>query len=319
MSKLTPGRYSAASSTSTKLGKSSKVQGCTVNDTSSHILVFNGQQIALLANGAPVREGLLKTDPGQRELDRASLAGFSVRPGVTLRFLPRFHLESPTEPPVCSISTHGPLPEGGAVTRDQKSVRVENPYGPYELVFEMRLGGDTTAASDAHLTPRSETVRARTRDRQSVPSETLTQQLIDKADVRRLDEHREAMRAAAVQAILQNSEWVTASQLSDIINPALRNKHAKAGSFLKDKRVFALLKDGENIYPRYQFDATGQPIPVVAEILKVFDGYTSFRVAAWFESTSSALNGKRPREVLETMSREVLAAAVAHERGPMHG
>ena len=317
MSKLSPAKHSAASSWSTRLGKSSKqVQVGSMSVDSKLdpvVLIHNGVCIKLYPNGTVVSEPLSPEALHQHAQSDMVGAGFASI------IYPDIGLNEPTGVLGGRTVEHAHQSLAGLELFFGAGLARANPEALKERVSAARKLVDINAAFSAHLNPTNTPVRARTRDRQGVPLDVLTQQLIDKADVRRLDERREAMRASAVQAILQNSEWVTASQLSDIINPALRNKHAKASSFLKDKRVFALLKDGENIYPRYQFDATGQPIPVVAEILKVFDGYTGFRVAAWFESTSSALNGKRPREVLETMSREVLAAAVAHERGPMHG
>lgn len=161
--------------------------------------------------------------------------------------------------------------------------------------------------------------RVRTSDHVSAPTDARTQQMIDAAPVRQLDPRREAMRKATVEAVLTNAEWMSAAQVSDSINPRAKNKHAIASRLLKDQRVFALVHQGEYVFPRYAFDAAGQPLPVIRDVLQTFEGYAPFRVAVWFESTSSALDGKRPREVLETMAPAVLAAAEVHARGPMHG
>lgn len=303
MSKLSPGRYSATSSWSTRLGKTGKPHGISVADSRNPVVVLqDGSRVTFVPSNVSVQE-LLGT-------------AAVVHQGGLVPM--KLHVETPER-------KEGSPSENTDVLWFNSlwgPIKVEHPgaalLGQHEQLLVMCQGGFSAALKlQPFLTP--ELSAAFVKTQQKTVSEALTQQLIDRTDTSRLDERREAMRAAAVKAILQNSEWLTATQLSDIINPALKNKHAKASSFLKDKRVFALLKDGEYIYPRYQFDATGQPIPVVEQVLKVFDGYTSFRIAAWFESTSSALNGKRPREVLELMSNEVLAAAVEHARGPMHG
>src|SRR3990167_6792786 len=111
--------------------------------------------------------------------------------------------------------------------------------------------------------------RVRTLDRDSVPTDALTQQMIDDAPVRQLDPRREAMRKATVEAVLTNAEWMSAAQVSDSINPRAKNKHAIASRLLKDQRVFALVHQGEYVFPRYAFDAAGQPLPVIRDVLQI--------------------------------------------------
>lgn len=300
MSKLSPGRYSAASSWSTRLGKTGKGSSSVVDPRNREMVALDGLQVSFVPCKVPLQEMI---EQGAIKVD-----GVPLSMGVFIA-IPASAVGSPHEH-IAPLRHKDPnaadeSPEASVLKRHQDISRWTNSG----LVWEWRVEQPSTSEFRGSIVGIG----------RSLASEALTQQLIDQTDMKSLDGRREALRAAAVKAILQNSEWVTATQLSDIINPALKNKHAKASSFLKEKRVFALLKEGEYIYPRYQFDATGQPIPVVEQVLKVFDGYSSFRIAAWFESTSSALNGKRPREVLEQMGNEVLASAVEHTRGPMHG
>lgn len=146
-----------------------------------------------------------------------------------------------------------------------------------------------------------------------------TQQLIDSRALPSANDQKEAMRRSAVEAVLGNSEWLTATQVSHLTNPFAKNPHAIASRLLSSHRVFALERRGVKIFPRYLFDAAGSPIPVAKKVLARLEGYSPFRIAAWFESTSSALNGRRPREVLETNAKEVIAAAEEHVHGALYG
>jgi hypothetical protein len=150
-------------------------------------------------------------------------------------------------------------------------------------------------------------------------NEAFIQELINNTEARRADPERRALQRRAVEAVLANTDWLSATEVSDAINQKARNKHAIASRLLKDKRIFALTKGTENLFASYQFEPTGNPIGVVRHILAALDGYSPFRIAAWFESANSFLDGARPRELLETRAEDVLNAAKAHAEGPMHG
>ncbi|MEX3963339.1 hypothetical protein AB4Y42_14140 [Paraburkholderia sp. EG286B] len=119
------------------------------------------------------------------------------------------------------------------------------------------------------------------------------------------------LQAQAVEAILASTQWLTYGT-SGATPGRWKDWH-------QEGRVFAVDWGEQTLYPAYLFDGRGNPIPEVAEILKVFEGYRPFRIASWFESTNSLLRGKRPREVLSSDPTAVIAAARAHVAGPVHG
>lgn len=77
-----------------------------------------------------------------------------------------------------------------------------------------------------------------------------------------------------------------------------------------ERRIFSVTHSKRELYPRYQF-AAGQPVPIVAEILKHFAGQYGeidrWKVAAWLHYpngyiTVDGLDGKRaiaPRNALD--------------------
>ncbi|QBQ95919.1 hypothetical protein [Paraburkholderia pallida] len=132
-------------------------------------------------------------------------------------------------------------------------------------------------------------------------------------------EHTVDPLSAAIAAVMNGTEWVTAQTVGKRHAPEAANPFEVASRWTQDARIFAIELAGQTSYPAYLFDDTGHPIPEVAEILRVFAGYHPFRIASWFESTCSMLHGRRPREVLASDAAAVVAAAKDHVVGPVHG
>lgn len=145
------------------------------------------------------------------------------------------------------------------------------------------------------------------------------QALVDQAPIRREDPVTRRLQERAVNAVLNGTAWLTSTEVGTRASPMARNKHALASRLLKEGRVFAIERAGHKEFPVYAFDPLGNPIPALREVLAVLEGYSPFRLASWFESTSSRLGGRRPRELLDTDPDAVIAAARAQVEGPLHG
>lgn len=147
------------------------------------------------------------------------------------------------------------------------------------------------------------------------------QRLVDASDPKadKANEIEARLRSKAVSMVMGGTAWLTASELGQEMHSKPSNAHTVLGRWLEQGRIFALEKNGVRIYPRYAFDAMGEPVPLLKEVLTVLAGRSPFQIAAWFESTSSHLNGKRPREVLESDGLAVVTAAKRHVEGPVHG
>ncbi|HEV7834562.1 MAG TPA: hypothetical protein VGP09_14435 [Caballeronia sp.] len=144
-------------------------------------------------------------------------------------------------------------------------------------------------------------------------------ELFDATPVRRLSPVRADLERKAIEAVLSGTEWLTAQEVGQRQNPEATNQHAVASRWKKEGKVFFIEHKGVTLYPKYIFDEFGNPVSEMAEVLKIFEGYRPFRIASWFESTSSMLRGKRPREVLATDPKAVVEAARDHVVGPVHG
>jgi len=145
------------------------------------------------------------------------------------------------------------------------------------------------------------------------------QLLVDHAEPKRPSATRLDLQQKAINAVMNGTEWSTAAEIGQQIHAEAVNPHASVSRWQASGRIFGVDHRGRKMYPRYIFDPTWQPLPVVKKVLEVFSGYAPFRVASWFESTNSYLRGKRPREMLGLDADAVLAAAKHHAVGAVHG
>lgn len=147
----------------------------------------------------------------------------------------------------------------------------------------------------------------------------LTQALVDEALIKRTDPLELELKRRAIERIMSGTAWLTAKEVGVRIAGDIKNPHSTPNRLLSANRIFAIERRGTREFPAYQFDELGMPIPAVRQILEVFDGLSALQIASWFESTSSMLGGKRPRELLAAKPDAVIQAAKAHMEGPVHG
>lgn len=85
-------------------------------------------------------------------------------------------------------------------------------------------------------------------------------------------------------------------------------------------RVFAIKHGGVDLYPAFQFDDDGQPVPIVAELLTVLRGdatRTDWQNAFWFVGPNSWLRGAAPKDLLQSPAdRDRLLQAARYEVMP---
>jgi hypothetical protein len=102
-------------------------------------------------------------------------------------------------------------------------------------------------------------VKARRRERLEQLVDVLTQDV----RIRELDVRHAQMQARAVQAVLENSEWLTAEQIGELGAFSKSNLAAPANRWKQEGKIFALPYQGQDRFPRYaldqdrQFQATG--------------------------------------------------------------
>jgi hypothetical protein len=132
---------------------------------------------------------------------------------------------------------------------------------------------------------------------------------------REVDLRQAKLQAHAIQAVLQGTEWLTAAEIGKLGGFSQSNPAAPANRWKNEGKIFAVERDGQDRFPRYALDEIYRPLPIVEPVLSTLGKISSWRLAAWFESTNAWLDNARPRETIATDPESVLAAAQAYRSG----
>lgn len=151
------------------------------------------------------------------------------------------------------------------------------------------------------------------------PRGTALQALVDETPVRGFDEALAASMAASLDAIFTGCEWLTAAEVGRAYQPDVVNPNSAPSRWRAASKVYAVPRRGQLLFPRYEFTEWFEPQPAMAAVLAALAGLTPLAIASWFESPSSMLNARRPRDLLASDPELVLEAAHDHVRGPGHG
>lgn len=147
------------------------------------------------------------------------------------------------------------------------------------------------------------------RARREVKRDQLVQLFVGDVTPTPVDIDRARLQAQAWRQILNGGEWLTAAEVGELAHLGAGNPVATVNRWKKDRKLFAITRDGRDYFPRYALGTDFRPLPAVAAVLKILPWQSGERLAAWFESTSSFLGGKRPREVLASDPTWVARAA----------
>lgn len=194
------------------------------------------------------------------------------------------------------------------MTEDTLVLRVPSSNVPRELKPEVE-------SVLAELVP---VVAARVKEKRRTDLELLVEALMRGVKVRSLDVRHAQMQARALQAVLENGEWLTADEIGERGRFSASNLAAPANRWKQEGKIFALPYQGQDRFPRYGLDEAFRPVPGLEPVLKALGPISPWRIAAWFESTNSWLSSQRPRERLDSDPVGVLRAA-EHYRGVGHG
>lgn len=120
-------------------------------------------------------------------------------------------------------------------------------------------------------------------------------------------------RRETIQQVFEEGEWLTRQELDALQRPV--------GNWKRQGRVFSVELDGLEYFPRYEFDATLCPLPVIREILSAFGEVAdTWTLAAWLHYPSAWLvardeQGVRNVAPKDCLSRPVEVIAAATKRG----
>lgn len=177
-----------------------------------------------------------------------------------------------------------------------------------------RLGAETAGKLQDFFNQVAPTVLAGIERNETENVRKLVAFLVESSEPTPFDLKKANLRATAMKAILQGTEWLTAEQVGREYgrlngNPAPANAAAVASRWKNQNELFAIAYKNRDWYPKYAFALDFRPLPVIRDVLAQLAGLDPWSLAAWFESTSSFLGGQRPREVIAHDGQRVLAAA----------
>ena len=125
---------------------------------------------------------------------------------------------------------------------------------------------------------------------------------------------RQRREDRAREVILTATQWLSAEHLAAVAKVEVDTIEL----WTTEKKNFAIYHNERALYPQYAFDENMHPFPVIAQVQGIFADFSSLSLAAWFESTSSFLRGKRPRELVARAPDQVLAWAANTREMELH-
>lgn len=117
-----------------------------------------------------------------------------------------------------------------------------------------------------------------------------------------IEQQEQRMFEQAKKGVLENSTWFSGRDLY------IENKLTAFQGFLNKRKIFCVSDKGVALFPKYMF-VDEQPLPVIAELIKIFGDCNNWHLAMWIESVNSYLGGVNPKSLLATEPDKVIKAA----------
>jgi hypothetical protein len=129
----------------------------------------------------------------------------------------------------------------------------------------------------------------------------------------------EDLTAAAITNVRRNTDfrlWIaekygvlTGTQLGAAPHGASSGA-PEASRWLEEGWLFSVAVGNTELYPKFEFDADGKPLPVLREVLRALDGSLhGWEIAGWLTSANADLRGHAPIDLWTKEPESVVAAA----------
>ena len=115
--------------------------------------------------------------------------------------------------------------------------------------------------------------------------------------------------------ILHEFGALTSAQVGEWAGSKSPNRAALAHKWKSERRIFSVPHQGTNYFPGFQFNAEGQPLPVIADVIRILHELSSWEVAAWLSSANGYVGDRRPVELLTSDPARVIFAAEREAEG----
>lgn len=121
----------------------------------------------------------------------------------------------------------------------------------------------------------------------------------------------QARRSAKARELLLK-QWggYTSAEMGRLSGSTAKNRAAIASRWKNEGRVFSLTYQGKTYFPSFQFDETGRPLPLIAEVVATLGRKVrDWDLALWFNASSGWLGGEKPVSLLTKNPEAVVIAA----------
>jgi hypothetical protein len=103
-------------------------------------------------------------------------------------------------------------------------------------------------------------------------------------------------RLQTIREIFQEEEWLTAEIVNRLQPEPPSNKSLPASDWKRRGRIFSVTFGGKEYFPRYEFDAAYQPLPVIRDLLAAFGAVAdTWKIASWFHYPNGWIAVRGPR------------------------
>ncbi|KQV45133.1 hypothetical protein [Massilia sp. Root335] len=122
---------------------------------------------------------------------------------------------------------------------------------------------------------------------------------------------------ATIKRVFEEGDWLTEEEINKLQKNPPSKKSLPASDWRRRNRIFSVSYGGKKYYPRYQFDAMYQPLPIISEILKAYGECSdTWSLAAWFhfpngwiaKQVGNEASPVAPKDALERFSDVIKAA-----------
>ena len=122
--------------------------------------------------------------------------------------------------------------------------------------------------------------------------------------------YQAGVNAQARAELLKDYELLNSAQVHERYGARARNKAALATRWRRQGKILAVDFGGQLLFPAFQFDAQGKPLPVIERLLTILaPANNEWAIAIWLITPNGWLGGQRPVELLMSDPDAVCEAA----------
>jgi hypothetical protein len=114
-------------------------------------------------------------------------------------------------------------------------------------------------------------------------------------------------RLQTLREIFNEEEWLSAEMLNRLQPEPPSNRSLPASDWKRRGRIFSVTFGGKEYFPRYEFDAAYQPLPLMKEVLAAFGTVAdTWKIAAWFHYPNGRIVEPGPEGVKAIAPKDAL-------------